>query len=146
MTAYVRFLPFALGLSVPASVQADVDPDCRSKQALLCDAARLADAEAVDAVVAPIVNQAGWSRPCLTVMYVAGEAGGADAISITLHGPKGLDAPACLASSARAKKTLLYRIGAQAKKTLRAHHELTVNVDTLQVTDGMDGDIRLHLP
>lgn len=133
-------------LLASATAYSDVDPDCRAKPSNLCASARLGDAQAADDLLAPTIAAAGWSRPCFTLMYISGDAGEADAISITLHGPKGADAATCSTTAARVTKSLLRQIASRVKNALHGHKGLTRHVDTLQLTDGVDTEVRVQLP
>lgn len=136
-----------IGGSLPSmSAAADVDPDCTAAQSALCAVSRIADARAADESLAPVLAAMGWARPCVSLMYVAGDAGEADALSITLHGAKGADAATCATSSARLKRAQLSQVAARVKSALRAHAGLIKHTDMLQITDGNDTQIQLHLP
>lgn len=128
------------------SRRAGVDPDCYG-EGITCSKSRLADAESLDAAVADTITRAGWAEGCYELRYIAGDGTAKDAISVGVHGPKGVGPSRCkdvalIGGTTRLQLTQL----AQSIKTRIVRTSLTSNVDTLQVTDGDKIDIQIPLP
>lgn len=85
-----------IALAMPAAGAAEVDPDCLSgPDAFICHTVRLADAQLVDGIAAPVMAKAGWAQGCYTVQYVKGDAAGPDTLLLAVHAGPGGKAPAC---------------------------------------------------
>ena len=140
-------LPFVL---MGRLASADVDESCFTSEEVLCARSRAGDAKAGDRYLEATLASAGWSKACYSIMYLAGDNGGPDAMSIALHGVRGSTEQECLWARdehSTATKAQLRDVAARVKRALTAGPQaLCKHTDVLQITNGWDGDVRLRLP
>ena len=119
----------------------DVDPDCYDA-GLICKKERLGDAEELATMLAPLLTPQGWPSGCFEVRFIAGDAGGPDAISVTVSGKPGLGPTRCRDQDAGApSKTKLEKLADALQRAVDSSR-VSRNVDIVQLTDGIDADIQ----
>lgn len=135
---------------IPAFAVANVDQDCTNRQSFVCSKGRLRDAEAVDTLLASSLSREGWAQPCVSVMYIAGDAGESDAISLTLHGAKGSGPGTCHGpTSGSASGQEIRNVGEVVKQALRSaptalRHRLLRRVDLIQITNATGAEVQIE--
>lgn len=146
----IRLLGVAALVTCSTAAWADIDPDCRNPESLVCEVTRVSDVEALDAQLTPRIGAIGWNSHCFSVMYVGGdESNPKDAVVLTLYGAGKLtsastcrspgSSPATNADLRQAMKILSITFDG-LMGAIRAR--LTHNLDLLMVTNGDGAELR----